>query len=132
VSTRAARGAGLHRHHAGRADGYLRALGVRGRAPDGRQVRRHGLDDPRHQTGACPPMSSLLRRHDADGGGGARRDASGGSRACRGVRPTGPASAQSTRPCGRSARRQRPPRCMVAAPRPIAGSRGSPPRPPGR
>ena len=47
--------AGLHRHHPGRPRRHLRALGVRGHAPQGRQVRRHGLDHPRDQAGDLAP-----------------------------------------------------------------------------
>ncbi|TML92813.1 MAG: methyltransferase domain-containing protein [Actinobacteria bacterium] len=52
--------AGLQGHPAGRARRHLRALGVRGHAPQGREVRRHGLDDPRHQ--AEPIEEELLWR----------------------------------------------------------------------
>jgi arsenite methyltransferase len=37
--------AGVHGHHAGRAGRHLCAVGVRGHAPQGGQVRRDGLDD---------------------------------------------------------------------------------------
>jgi hypothetical protein len=48
----------LHADRARRAGRHLRALCVRGHAPRGGEVRRHGLDDPSDQTGRLTRSSS--------------------------------------------------------------------------